>query len=392
MQSKVSEEKKHAKFAASNSERWLSCPGSVQLSEGMPTLPTSAAAIEGTAAHSIMDFCLNARVRNVGTVYKVDEVIDVEGTEVSVTEEMIEGVQKYVDFVEDQSQKHHELLIEEEISLEFIDEEMFGTVDTSVVEPFGLLHVIDFKYGKKFVDPKKNSQMAYYALGIAHKNHYDFESVKTTIFQPRYGEGEPRSHTYTVPELKEWAEVFREGVRVAKSKNPPLKEGSWCWFCPAKVKCPQISKNSLSKAQLDFGKAIQPAPKSLTSDQLKTLLDKSAYLKLWIKEVEAHAELRIRAGEKIAGWGLAPKLSRRQWVNTTFEWPWYKSHAVSWSTLETKSVAQIEKELKALKVPKELMQKFFKDNTVAVSSGDKLSQTNQTDFVDFALETEIEEL
>ena len=64
---------------------------------------------------------------------------------------------------------------ETKVSLEFIEPGMFGTVDAAVAEIFGRLVVIDFKYGAGVaVEPKDNTQMIYYALGIAHEYDYNF--------------------------------------------------------------------------------------------------------------------------------------------------------------------------------------------------------------------------
>lgn len=48
----------HAKLSPSAAERWMTCPGSVVLSEGMPE-KTSAFAEEGTQAHALAEMLLN---------------------------------------------------------------------------------------------------------------------------------------------------------------------------------------------------------------------------------------------------------------------------------------------------------------------------------------------
>ena len=42
----------HSKIGASSKDRWSQCPGSVRLSEGIPSI-SSAYAEEGTLAHSL---------------------------------------------------------------------------------------------------------------------------------------------------------------------------------------------------------------------------------------------------------------------------------------------------------------------------------------------------
>ena len=54
-QSDLSPTAEHARLGASNAERWMKCPGSVRLNEGLPR-KTSAYAAEGIAAHAIVLF------------------------------------------------------------------------------------------------------------------------------------------------------------------------------------------------------------------------------------------------------------------------------------------------------------------------------------------------
>jgi hypothetical protein len=44
----------HAKLSPSGAERWMTCPGSIVLSEGMPN-PDSTFAAEGTKAHELAE-------------------------------------------------------------------------------------------------------------------------------------------------------------------------------------------------------------------------------------------------------------------------------------------------------------------------------------------------
>jgi hypothetical protein len=362
--------KAHARFAASSAERWVNCPSSIHLAEKAPEQKSGAAANEGTIAHDLMEKCLvngldvgayaNEYGDDLAPVYPLD---------------MRQHVQGFVDFVRSQKQPHHDLIVEEKVYLDFLHPtDAFGTVDVAIVEPFGALHIIDFKYGRGFVKHKDNLQMLYYALGIAHAHHYDFDEIKTTIYQPRAGSGRPdRTDAFSVEKLKSIKVVFEDAIeRVEQGTDTSdLSAGDWCKFCPAKVICPAITKTALQKAKLDFGGDILPNPKSLTSDQVRVLLDKANYLELWIKEVKAFAENELKAGKKISGWTLAPTKAQRVWANPNakslgVEWLWEK---------QLITPAQAEKKMKALKCSKEEIEKFMKDNVAFVSGGVKLSQT-----------------
>ena len=52
-------EKSHARFSPSAASRWLVCPGSIAASDGL-TGAESAAALEGTRAHSCVEALLKA--------------------------------------------------------------------------------------------------------------------------------------------------------------------------------------------------------------------------------------------------------------------------------------------------------------------------------------------
>ena len=245
---KVMEEKKlHAKFSASGSERWINCPGSIALSAKAPAQVDSVYAKEGTDAHTVLEFVMKNRKvpsnKVVGALKRqwpmamITHAIETAG-----------NIYKLVP-------KDAELLCETRVDLEFVDEGMFGTVDAAIVELFGTLWVIDYKYGAgRLVDPKENTQMIYYALGIAHKFHFNFADVVLAIAQPRivHRDGFFRTWRMEVTELMAYESFFKKKVAAAKSPNAPLKAGRWCFFCPAQSICPAVNASQFEEAQRDF--------------------------------------------------------------------------------------------------------------------------------------------
>ena len=380
----MSEPKAHAKFAASSSDRWLTCAASIKLSEGVPSMPSTKAAAEGTRAHDLMDMALKTNVKDVVKFFANDDEI--------YPLEMRKHVQGFVDYVRGLLNPHNELLVEERVHLDQLHiTEAFGTVDVAIIEHFGLLHIVDFKYGKTEVEAQGNTQMIYYALGLLYKHNYDFESVKITIYQPRAGKEAFRSATYTVDELRVYEKRFKDQIDLCESEGAEelTVSGDHCFFCPAKIKCPEITTKALQKAKLVFSAPIQPDPKFLTSDQLKTILDRSAYLLLWVKDVRAYAEKILNEGGQIEGWGLKTKRASRVWVNQN------KVLKSLWGedlvSQELVSPAQAEKILKGLNYDADAIKDFMKENVVHVSSGTTLSQTDSQNNFDFT-ELEISEV
>ncbi len=146
------------------------------------------------------------------------------------------------------------LLAETRSELFHIDKEMHGTSDAVIMVDFGALHVIDFKYGKMPVDVEDNTQMIAYAIGIAHQFDYNFNSVICTVIQPRanHGHGPIRSWTTTIDNLLVWADRFKKGVALSKSKAAPFSAGEHCFFCPAKSGCLEYTPEAVGSMRARF--------------------------------------------------------------------------------------------------------------------------------------------
>lgn len=239
------EKKKHAKFSASGSERWLNCPGSVRLSEKVSSSPDNKYSIEGTDAHSVLEMIAkNKNPRVTAMMLKK-----------SFPETMVDHGLRTFHHIQSLVPQGAELLCETEVRLDFVEPGMFGTTDFGIIELFGILWVIDYKYGAgRLVDPKENTQMIYYGLGLAHKYHFNFDGVRLAVAQPRivHKEGFFRTWDMEVPALKEWEYRFKEGVEKCKDPFAELHEGRWCFFCPAQSICPLIEGKQFEKAQNAF--------------------------------------------------------------------------------------------------------------------------------------------
>lgn len=314
----------HSKLGASSANRWLNCPGSVQLSETIPPQPSSAYALEGTAAHKLAEICL-IQGKNpkdlIGEPIRLnDEAKKIEDLYV-VSEDMAEAVEVYVNYIR---KLRGELSVEMQFNLNFIEEGMFGTNDACVYNrQLGMLEVLDYKHGAGVpVSPVENAQLAYYGLGAAkiyelHPN----STIKLTIVQPRAAGEAIKSWVTTVGYLENFAKLLKKGAKATRAKNPKLVEGSWCKFCPAQAVCPQLYNRSLEIAKADFaddGQLVLPAPESLEKNFVQKILDFSDILKSWLNAVEVYAYTMLERGEKIEGYKLVKKRANRKW-NTSDE-------------------------------------------------------------------------
>lgn len=292
----------HATLSASGSHRWLACPGSIRLCEGIVS-PSSKYAEEGQAAHKLAEHCL---VNKVMAKKFLGKTITINNNKYEVTEEMVEAVQLYigtiiVDFK--QAQLLHQspdLIVEHQFNLNWLYPGLFGTNDCKVGIPFGLLRIYDFKYGAGVpVEVENNSQMLYYALGAAHNEAY--EEIELVIVQPRapHSKGPIRRWTLSTSELNKWGrEVLLPGAIATTKPNAVLKAGRHCTFCPAMAICPEQSKLAMTVAKGVFSEvpSMPPEPRTMDYRQLKKILDASDLVEAWLKACRAHVYALLENG------------------------------------------------------------------------------------------------
>lgn len=299
---------KHAKFSASGAERWVTCPASIQESEKYPTPPSSKYADEGTKAHELCEAFL----------LKGPEGVDVD----PYSAEMLTHARTYFDHVRDvQDALGGFLFVEKRVEAASIGPDCFGTCDAVVYEPFGRLHIIDFKYGKGVsVEVEKNLQLAYYAIGFADSVDWDFHEVTMTIVQPRaeHQAGPIRSWTISRRELLDMVKVYRKARAEALIEKPPFGPSEKaCRWCPAKGGCPALRKNALATAGavFDDGKVKLPDPKTYGPEQFKKFYEGLPILETWIKAVKDEAMAIFRRGESIPGYKVVEGRTHRKWAD-----------------------------------------------------------------------------
>lgn len=180
-----SKEKKHSDFSASASERWLSCPASVAFTKDIPKKDSSWA-FEGTVAHELARCALETKV--CPTKIRINKYTKDQDTIELVTDEMRKHTKGFVDYVHAVAKENNgKVIFETKVKLPWIHEGLGGTLDAGVIEEFGDIHVIDYKYGVGVgVEAEANSQMIIYGLGLAGAPAtWDFNRMHTHVYQPR---------------------------------------------------------------------------------------------------------------------------------------------------------------------------------------------------------------
>ena len=316
-------DKPHAILGASSSHRWLACPGSIRLSEGLPSI-SSAYAEEGTVAHELAEECLCLAVDASAWIsMEGRKRLTAEGNEYEVTDEMVEAVQVYLDVVRQElagAGEGAELKVEQRFHLDWLCPGLYGTNDAAVCQPFGTLKVFDYKHGAGVaVEAERNSQLLYYGLGAAYGDAY--EDVELIIVQPRayHPDGPVRRYRLTIDELFEWGQtVLKPGAEATEAPDAPLVAGEHCRFCPAKAVCPKQHENALAVAKEAFAPVPQspPAPDALTHDDLRRIMDAAGMVEAWLSAVRTHVRSLIENGlaqPEELGYKLVAGRASRKW-------------------------------------------------------------------------------
>lgn len=243
--------RKHSKFSASGAARWFACPGSVALSEGIPSRDTRYS-IEGTLAHEVLEVTMQNTLKH-GASAPLKTTFDASG----VTKEMVGHAKQTASHILNiytPIKKHSDILIEKRVTLDFIHPEAFGSLDYAIAEHFGTLHILDYKFGKKLVSPVENLQFIFYALGVAHQYDFNFKSVRMWTLQPRARGFDGCFSFWDLPilKLKDYIKVFRRAVMRVEKSPGEYHAGEHCFFCPAQKVCPLKQDAKLEKARAAF--------------------------------------------------------------------------------------------------------------------------------------------
>jgi hypothetical protein len=185
----------------------------------------------------------------------------------------------------------------------------FGTGDVVIVGD-GILHIIDFKYGRGvLVDAAENPQMMLYALGALQQfgNLYDMKQARMTIFQPR----RENVSTWLIPisELLTWADsVLKPRAVLAYDGRGDFCPGDWCTFCKAAVKCRARAESKLSLAKYEFA-----LPPLLTDEEIEDILLRVEDLNRWANDVIGYAtDAAVNHGKTWRGFKLVESRSNRK--------------------------------------------------------------------------------
>ena len=301
----------HAVLSPSSSERWISCPASVQLAEKYKREESeSVFAREGTAAHALAEIYGRAAFGRITEDEKVDavrrwdvEFKDVFESSLSDRDEMFETAEDYVRVIKNLASRYENSQVFFEERFPTGVPQSWGTSDTVIVAP-SAVHIVDLKYGKGVeVAAKGNPQLRLYALGAldAYGDLLgDTEIVAMTVYQPRIGNVDTDS--MTPEDIRAWRE--KVAIPAARLALGPIEDApfgpseSACRWCPLAGACRARAEYI---AETDFGRP----PDLLDDEEIAEIIPRLKDIQRWVESVDkealhrAYSEGRTLPGHKV---------------------------------------------------------------------------------------------
>ena len=364
----------HAALSPSSAYRFMRCPGSVREQSKYPEKPSGPSAIDGTHTHTLLEHCLKNFVPAatiVGQSMVGRTMTDHEGSFV-VDADRAKRVQVALDHVN--SLSPFMVIAEQRVNPAYLigRDDMSGTVDIQV-HTGDTLHVIDYKDGMNEVDVKDNEQLELYTLGVLAgfklpiNVEYPFKQVTMTIIQPKLAMkgGKPiTSHTMTVREVLDLIPKYVGGGAATDNPDAPLVPGDkQCKYCRASG-CSARAQEALKMSGIAFpslpatvqqvsDQVAAQDPASMTSDQLRQILEAAPLMRQTIEQAEAEAQRRLESGQSVPGLKLV-----------------YGRGSQAWAIPED----QVVEKLKGMGVPKDTV---YKTSVVSPAQAKKLVWTKR---------------
>lgn len=292
----MSDDREHSRLGFSKAERWTNCPGSVALCDTVPAPPSSAAALRGTALHSVVERCLiggfDARTfKGTGLA---------EAPAYNIKEADVEAAQTAIDFCRKYTGPGFEWGVEQGFALPDFDVELFGTNDFWAYRAAdATLYVVDHKFGFKKVAAAGNLQTRGYALGaMMALGEKPISTIHSYIVQPGDFESPIKADDpLDAMDLIEYGGWLAEKAEATRQPDAPLRSGTWCHFCPAAPTCPKLLEDAQRVAAEDFADTQEPdAVELMDAKTLGDRLNRADILRAWLSNLEDFARREALAG------------------------------------------------------------------------------------------------
>lgn len=307
-------ERVHAKLSASGASRWATCPGSVQMEDGIPD-KESIYAQEGTLAHEMSELKLKHYLDPKGFgKRKLNAAIKKLKENELYQAEMESYTDTYVDFIKEKAlsfPSNPYIEIEKRVDFSRWVDGGFGTCDCVLIHG-STLSIIDLKYGKGVpVSAEQNEQLILYALGAydAFNLIYNLDKIELNIVQPRINNFSTWEISLT--ELLLWGDYFKVQAEKALGGNGELvPSAKACKFCKARDICTARAENNLS-----LESEIKLKPNEIPKDKLYEYISRGEDIAKWVADLKAYALDMCLKGEDVKGLKAVAGRTSRSWTN-----------------------------------------------------------------------------
>ncbi len=328
-------EEVHSPFSPSSLERVMACTASWRLHRQAPTPPERQDALEGRAAHSVLEACLRAGVwraseyANMLVETGTPAVGTVLGFEVRDKKAVLKGVQLCLDYVKNLiAGKAYILLPETRVHVPLARNpgDADGTADIMIyLINEGHLILIDYKNGVIPVPyPAINPQIKAYVAGalLYAVNILKLQPKRITgvVVQPNtlYGADIQEDEFYEF-ELELFLAAVDDKIDEARGDHSVFAPGEdTCRWCNAKAACPALREQAASIAGSRFAKLKEfnadhlPSVDDLTEGEIAAVLRSKKAYNTYVAAVEERAKMSLTAGKTVPGYKLVHASVRRK--------------------------------------------------------------------------------
>lgn len=264
----------------SSAHRWIGggCTASPRACEGIPRKDTDASK-EGTRLHELAADVLrrggilrvSAEDRDVIAPY-VDEIRRLQG----------EG-------------RGGQLWVERGVGCKELG--MRGMLDAMVPGT-----ISDLKTGHRPVEVRNNWQLLCYAVLSGHP---DGQPIRLQIIQPTVWHPDGKIREWIVDDLAPYRAQIKAAVHLVRTAPKFVASSANCTYCPAISTCPAARAASLGAVDLAY-RPVERVPAAEMRTELTVLREGHKMLTERLVALEAEAETRLRAGERMSGCGMVP--------------------------------------------------------------------------------------
>ena len=316
----------HALVAPSGLNLTKACAASLLLQFMAPPLPDTDEEAEGTAAHHHAVQWAMGREMPRGTRFKLN------GREWEVDVDMENGSRLFAYHCV----KGFRGRYEDPVGMPTIHAQCHGTPDYWAAYSAGdggivsaisdaeeairrviEIHVKDYKYGHRYVDPFENWQLLAYAIGVCIRLGLTDPDVVIVlvIIQPRayHADGPVKEWRITLGDLFRYGDKIRERVEQALSADAPATVGGHCLDCKARHLCKTLQHGAMHVVDFaGIGEAVD-MPTEALAVEARIMHDAMKILEARYEGLKAQIDAMIRSGKPVPYWVLADGRSKLDW-------------------------------------------------------------------------------